>query len=199
MKHSYSILFAGLVGAAILLSGCVTTTKTTNDVSQVGDSNPAAAGPVFVDYAPPNAGFHTKYDGVWHPEPGYSTLSLRYIYSDMGALSEMGIDIPSMPSIAAHFPGMITLDRVQNGYVDDLKKRMDQVQVARTDDQMLDGVKGRRVKITAQENHESKLIDVIFAIKGSQVYIISTDCVVDGIKTSSHAMNTVINNWKWNG
>jgi hypothetical protein len=198
MKHCYTMVFAGLIGSVIFVTGCQTTTKTTTDVPRFGDSIAGPSAPAFVDFAPPKAGFHTKYDGVWQPEPGDSTLSLRYIYSDMGALSEMAIDVPSMPSIAAHFPGMITLDRVQDGYVKDLEKRMDEVQVAKTNDQMLDGVKGRRVQITAQENHESKLIDVVFAVHGAQVYIISTDCMAGGIDISRHAMNTVITNWKWN-
>jgi len=157
----------------------------------------AATGPqqATVFYTAPKGGFTMAYPRSWQQRPGDCMLTLAPSQSP-GIEDHLIVDVPPLPW---HLPGMITLDRVADGYIADMKKRMQEMTIQSSGDQMLDGAKARRIHATAKQGGKPKVIDAVLAVRNDTVYVLSA--VMDAAKENeAHAaMDQVVSSWKWTG
>jgi len=148
----------------------------------------------MVAYAPPQGGCTTQYPSVWHPVTGTDTLNLAPAQDNSGGKRRLSIDVPYIPF---HFPGMMTMGRVQKGFTDDLQKRYKELHVDSINDQAMAGARAKRIKATGKEGGTPMAIDAVVAMNHEQVYIISSESDQAGVKAGSAAVDAIINAWQW--
>src|SRR5579862_2889327 len=137
---------AMIVLGGILFAGCQREEK---DGQSSNSPSPAAQAPstqpspatapavAMVDYA--DKGCHFKYANIWKPIKD-KDYELHLIPAQGPADRNITFDIPDLPP---HFPGMITLNRMQSGYVDDLKKKHADLHVDSSNEQPVPNSKAR--------------------------------------------------------
>ena len=98
-------------------------------------------------------GIRLAYPGDWHD--GAEGLHAAALPSRVDRTADssrarragkIDVDVPSLPP---HLPGMITLDRVDSGYVDDQKDRFADLKVIEKTDQSVPATKARRARVDA--------------------------------------------------
>src|SRR3954467_4562786 len=91
--------------------------------------------------------FASRYPADWSSKPTkqYTLLLERESSADA---AQVTVDVPYIPP---HFPGMMTMKLVANGYVDDLKKRLSGFSVVQEHDETLAGASALRLVMTSRE------------------------------------------------
>jgi hypothetical protein len=85
---------------------------------------------------------------------------------------ELVLDIPKLPW---HIPGMIPIDSVRDGYVDDVKKRMPDAQVNNLMDPSIPDARQHRVMLTGQIDNRPVVNDAVTIVHGDHVFILSVE------------------------
>jgi len=149
----------------------------------------------MVGYSPPKGGFTTQYPSAWRATTGEDTLDLVPAQDNSGGKRSLSIDAPDIPF---HVPGMITLDRVQKGFIGDLQRQYQDVHFDSAVDQAMPGAKARRIKATAKSGGTPMAVDAVIAIHHDQIYIISSECDQTDAQAGSAALEDMLTAWQWN-
>src|SRR5688500_15408202 len=85
---------------------------------------------------------------------------------------EISIAVPKLPP---HIPGIIPLPSVEKGYIDDVKKRLKDVQVTESRPLKIDGQFARRCAMTGVAPEGKQTIAALALVKGDTLYIMSAE------------------------
>src|SRR5262249_44516184 len=97
-----------------------------------------------------------------------------------------------------HIPGIIPLPVVQSGYVDDVRKRLKDVQVTQTQPIKVAGASARRFAISGTDaDGKTKELLVIAIVKGDRLYIVTGEAPADSFDAAKDAVDQVGACWKW--
>jgi hypothetical protein len=97
---------------------------------------------------------------------------------------------------------MMTMKLVVNGYLDDLKKRLNDFSIdQRSDDKLADAV-AQRLVMTGRERAgdrrgEHRTIVALIAISNEQVYILQADATPELVGIARDTMTSIAGSWHW--
>jgi len=131
-----------------------------------------APSPQVVDqnYENSKAGIKLQYPSNWKPKPSNDDVVLLVpSASDSRTIS---LDEPSLP---AHLPGLIPIGLVQNGYLDDLKKKHPGLKIEEQTEDDPRGNKGRLVHASWAADGKTMDEVTLLAVHGDHVYLLSLD------------------------
>ncbi len=141
-------------------------------------------------YIAPKGKFQTRYPSDWISHPGEDTLDLGPANDNSGIRREVSIDVPFIPP---HLPGMITLDRIQKGYMDDLRKRYTDVKLISSVDRPFPEAKARLLEATAR----NAKIYTVLAMRHERVYIIASETDIAGAEAGKSVVQMILASWQW--
>jgi hypothetical protein len=116
-------------------------------------------------------GFRVTYPQGWQPRPSEDFV-LEFVPIDppsADAGRSISIDVPKLPP---HLPGMIRIPLIQNGLVDDVKKKFRDVQIVESRDVDFPDAKARRLRLRWTGNGQPFEQEVLMLIHHDRVYII---------------------------
>lgn len=131
---------------------------------------PTATQPVDQNYENSKAGIKLQYPSNWKPKPSNDDVVL--LVPSASDARTISLDEPSLP---AHLPGLIPIGLVQNGYLDDLKKKHPGL---KTEEQVEDdprGNKGRLVHTSWASDGKTMDEVTLLTVHGDHVYLLSLD------------------------
>jgi hypothetical protein len=205
MRPRWNLLNYNAIGAVALLllvsacgGGKVTTTApvpvaATNPATTMAGATtaPAEASPVAIVS---DKGFTCRCTGHWQSRAGNATCTLVPMEDPNDGLRVITLDVPWIP---VHIPGMITSARVEKGFVNDVKKKMQDVNVDSDADQAFPDSKARRVHIHARAGSQLKVIDCVMVIHHDSVYILDAETDPAGADDAHKAMELIVGSWHW--
>ncbi|HEY7087730.1 MAG TPA: hypothetical protein VH518_06540 [Tepidisphaeraceae bacterium] len=151
-----------------------------------------------VEYSSPSAHFSLRYPSAWSSRPT-SDYVLLLERRDAGDAAKVTVDVPYIP---LHLPGMVTMNRVVDGYVQNWNKRLTDFSVVERRDDMLAGSPAQRLVITgrdrdgARQGLERKLAALI-TIRNEQVYIVQANAPPESFDAALAAMTKIVRDWTW--
>jgi len=104
------------------------------------------------------------------------------------------VDVPWIPP---HPAGMIKLGRIADGFIADLKKRMNHVVVDSQGDQSLAGAPGRRIHARGTFDGQAMLVDAVVLLRQETVYVLDEESDAGHAAHSHAAMEQIISSWQW--
>ena len=138
----------------------------------------------------PAAGITLEYPSDWKPVPGTKS-QLKVIAPGGGELS---LDVPVLPF---HIPGMIPVDSVTSGYIDDVKKRMPDAAVTHLPDPTLPDARQRRVKLVGHQYGMISIDEAVLIVHDDHVYILAIDADDRGYSQMHAKLDAVLNSLRW--
>ncbi|HET6250241.1 MAG TPA: hypothetical protein VFE47_21300 [Tepidisphaeraceae bacterium] len=191
-----NILLAASVAAMALGCGCKRSPDSSDKSIPGTTTGPttAAAGSASGMVAYQDKGAHFDYPDTWKPEQD-KEYELHLIPASGPANRDITFDIPDLPP---HFPGMIRLSLIENGYVKDLKKNHADLHVDNSaDHDVPGGGKARLVESSWKENGSPRS-DVGFLImRKEQVYIFSCDASAKDLPATRADFDKIIASLRW--
>ncbi len=130
---------------------------------------PTASQKKFED---PSSGIRLLYPSAWKVVSTDPT-EFKFEQDGKGDAVQLALDVPKLP--AWHIPGLIPIDSVRDGYVDDVKKRMTGAQVNNLPDPSVPDAKQHRVMLTGQVNGQPAVNDAATIVHGDHVFILSIE------------------------
>jgi hypothetical protein len=181
------------VAIFFLLTGCggEASRMTTNVTPTTAPAAQVTPGSDHVDYASPDGAFKTGYPVSWKTKKGDATLNLLPVNDSSGGKRLVTLDVPDIPF---HLPGMVTMERVENGYQSDLKKKYPGLNITSDADETFPDAKGKRIKATAQDG---TVIETLLAVRHDHVYIIASQTDPAGAHDGQAAVNMIEKSWQW--
>jgi len=168
-----------------------TSTPTTVASTAPATTLSSATGPTTIPFAGKHNEFYLSYPGSWvsRPNPDYV---LQLVPAAVGATTAPAsteaatifFDVPDLPP---HLPMMITLDRIQNGYIDDLRKSHAGLKVEESAARSVPGAQARLVRSTWQARGITYTDEALMLIHASSVYILNSDADADH-QAATHAV-----------
>lgn len=150
-------------------------------------------GPATVEYRNEKEGVRLQYPSDWSPKADKDyVLKLVSAKHDDGRM--ITFDVPNLPP---HLPGMITLGRIEKGYLDDLKKDHPGLKVEETSDETIPGGKGRLVRTTWIEKKESRTDLGLLMMRGEHVYILAAQSETAEFDPVKAAFEVVARSLQW--
>ncbi|HEX8525075.1 MAG TPA: PsbP-related protein [Tepidisphaeraceae bacterium] len=108
--------------------------------------------------------------------------------------AEITVAVPKLP---AHIPGLIPLNMVEKGYVDDLRKHYRDVVETQSDTTKLDGSPARRFSVTGNDQAGARKLAVVAGVRNDSLYIITLDARAEDFNGSQPAFEQIIKTWSW--
>jgi hypothetical protein len=191
-----SLLLCGLganiwLAAAIavtLSGGCQSTTP-----PPVAPPPPTAKTQTFEDKPD---GIRFQYPDGWKPVTGGTALFKVSNPDPAKGYAVLSLDVPKLPW---HVPGMIPIDPVANGYIDDVKKRLggEGAKVEQDIAVSIPSAQAKRVKITGVDNGKPSIDEAVTIVHGDKVYILSCDSDDQGYATAKAALDMAVGSIQW--
>ena len=186
-------LFICALAVPLMLSSALTCTN-----KQAAPPAAAAVQAGDAEFESRSGHFTLRYPADWSSKPTKEYTLLLEQDSTRDA-AQVTVDVPYIPP---HFPGMMTMRLVANGYVDDLKKRLSGVSVVQEHDDTLAGAKALRLVMTGHERAgnragEERMLAALIAIRNERVYIVHADATPPMFGTARVAMARMIEDWDW--
>jgi hypothetical protein len=154
---------------------------------------PPATGPATVEYKNDKEGVRLRYPSDWSPKADKDYV-LKLVQEKHDGERIITFDVPDIP---LHLPGMITLGRVEKGYVDDLKKDHPGLKVEEAMDQAIAGGKGRLVRSTWVEKKVPKTDLGLLMMRGEHVYILAAQSPTADLDPVKAAFDVVAKSLQW--
>ncbi len=128
----------------------------------------------------------------WTSQPGgHKEAVLTLVPAQNPDQASIEFDVPAMPP---HIPGLIPMGMVEKGYVDDLRKRHPDLNVAESSPRTVKGAAARFVRITwAGGGTDLALI----VIHGDQIYILSADANAATYESTRAAFESMATSLEW--
>jgi hypothetical protein len=191
-----AVLLIGVAGcrhrtAAAATSGASTasTASTTSPATQTTVASSRPSGTRFQDAA---HGFATTCPDAWTRRDANGPEDVLSLAGPGGA--ELSIAVPKLP---AHVPGIIPLPAVQDGYVDDVRKRLADVTVTESAATRVTGASARRFAITGRDQGGPRKLLVIAIVKGDHLYIVTGEGPADRYDAVKQGVERVAQSWTW--
>jgi len=134
------------------------------------------------------------YPATWHPMKDDTVITLVPAAESSIGQRTLVVDKPDLPF---HIPGLIPLNLVESGFVDDLKKRYKQVDSVTSAAVTIDGANGRELHATGMRASGPAVIDAAICVKGDAVYIIDGECDAAYKSELDAAFEMVIGSIQW--
>jgi hypothetical protein len=120
-----------------------------------------------------DTGLHAQYPSNWIPKKD-KDYELMLVPADGSGGRQITIDIPDLPP---HFPGMIRLSLIENGFVKDLKSQHKGVHIDKAEDHAANGgAKARLVEASWTEGGKTRKQVALLMMRGEHVYILAYEC-----------------------
>lgn len=138
-------------------------------------------------------GIHLDWPAGWSPRQSKDfVLELAPSGSDAQTIS---LDVPDLPP---HLPGMIRINLVVNGFLDDLKKDHPGLQVVEQKDASVPDATARRVVTTWKEKDGTEYRqDALLIVHADRVYIIRGAGPTNDAQRVRPAFEKVVSSLKW--
>jgi hypothetical protein len=107
---------------------------------------------------------------------------------------EFDIAVPKLPP---HIPGMLPLTAIESGYVDDVRKRLKDVEEGESTAVKVAGASARRFEITGKDDAGERKLLVFAIAKGDHLYIITGEGPADRYDAVKSASENAAASWKW--
>jgi hypothetical protein len=190
MRLSLTILIATV---ALILSSALTRGEKHGAVSPAPEGQGKGC-----EYRSRSGHFALHYPSDWANTPT-KEYTLLLEHESTADAARVTVDVPYIPP---HLPGMMTMKLVVNGYLDDLKKRLDDFSVVERSDDRLHGASAQRLVVTGAERAgdrrgEQRTIVALVAIRNEQVYILQADAKPDLLGAARDAMAKITDSWNW--
>lgn len=104
------------------------------------------------------------------------------------------LDVPDLPP---HFPGMIKLGLIQNGYLDDLRRQHPDLKVDESSERSVPGASARLVRSTWQQNGRPLDDVALMMIHGERVFILSMQADADHLGPTRGAFDQIARSVTW--
>jgi len=111
-----------------------------------------------------------------------------------GHKGEISVAVPKLPP---HIPGLIPLQSVEKGYIDDVKKRMKDVKVTESKPVKIAGAFGRQFALRGVAPDGKRAIAALALLKGDTLYIMSAESPSDEAEDTRQAFEQIARSWKW--
>lgn len=152
-------------------------------------ANPSAAQQQF---QASNAGIAFMYPAGWKATRGSDTQ--EKFDSPAPAKVDMTLDVPKLPM---HIPGLIPIDSVRDGYVNDIKKKVPDAQATNLPDPTVPDARQHRVKLTGHLNGATVIIEGVQLVHGDQVYILTVNCDEKSYSAAKAALDLALSTLRW--
>jgi hypothetical protein len=192
-----NLLLGGL--CASVLAGCG---NRQGNVAVSGSSMPTTAStPVATacqvrTFQSTPAAVQFNYPADWVTDKAQTAIfAIAKPKSSTPAYSSLSLDIPKLPW---HLPGMITVNMVANGYINDLKKHQIHDAVVKEECPLtVCGASGRRITCAGHENGNPSIDVAVVLIHADQVYILSADSDQAGYDSARKTLDDAVASLKW--
>jgi len=174
-----------LLLSSLMVSACRHHASAPRDAKPAADSDDK-----FVDE---KHGFSVKYTDPWKKRNNESKQDVLTLRRDE-AKGEITIAVPHLPP---HIPGLIPLQAVEKGYVDDVKKRMKNVSETESKPVKIAGASGRRFTVNGELDGQQRTIGVYVLLKGDTLYVMSSESPADVFEDVKTAFEQIARSWKW--
>ena len=136
------------------------------------------------------------YPGDWVPVAGTKSQLQIHASSKDQSFSQLTLDIPKLPF---HIPGMIPVDSVCSGYIDDEKKTIPDQTVTKLPDPTVPDARQRRVKLSGHINGNGKLTtdEAVLIVHNDKVYILAADGHDSGFPAAHAALEQALKTLQW--
>jgi hypothetical protein len=193
-RHREPALFVALA----LIGACAAHNPTPqgSDSGSSQQSSLQPVGPGFESFtsSPHHVAF--SYPSAWHPVAGDKVLTL--VPKDESSIGQNTI-LVEQPDLPPHIPGFIPLGSVENGFVDDLKKRYNSLQVDQSISQPLAGADGRLVLAHGLRgpNGAKVVVDGELCVRGDAVYLVVATTDDAHAASARDAFNRIVQSFRW--
>jgi hypothetical protein len=210
-KIAHQIIGAGLATILIGVSAC--SSKNSDGTPSSGSDSTLAA--ATEPSAPPTtapgnknqatgsktyenqgAHFRLQYPADWTPrkDPDY-VLAVYPPGAKPGDMNRrLTVDVPSIPP---HLPGMITMGKVKDGFLKDLKKQWSNLKVIEDSEQKLPKSKAERIVTTGRMNNQDRTQAALLIIHAERVYILRAESDKDGYPQVKSAWDQMVASLQW--
>ena len=199
------LLVAAVVAVAGLACGCgpdrskpAGTTPTTAPSTQ---PSPPASRPVTAPAAQQadivfqhKSGIRLQYPGDWKAQPSSDYVLVLAPAAEASAKQRIRLDVPDLPP---HFPGMIKLGLVQNGYIDDLRKGHPDLKIEESTDRDVSGASARLVRSSFGQNGQRYEDVALMMIHADRVYILSMISDADRASATRQVFDRIAASVRW--
>ncbi len=107
---------------------------------------------------------------------------------------QLTLDVPVLPF---HLPGMVPIDAVRNGYVEDAKKKITDGEVTNLPDPAVPDAKQHWVKIAGQKNGKPAINEAVLLVHNDRVYILSIDADDKGYQVMHDTLDAAVKSLRW--
>ena len=171
----------------ILWCGCATSTP---QLPQATTKPAVASASNLKTFNYPDGGITISYPADWKPVTG--TKSQLKVAAPSGG--QFTLDVPTLPF---HLPGMVPIDAVRNGYVDDAKKKITDGVATNLPDPAVPDAKQHQVKIAGKKDGKSAVNEAVLLVHNDKVYILSIDTDDKGYDQMHAALDAVVKSLQW--
>ena len=155
---------------------------------------PPATAPAMVTFEDKKDNVRFEYPGTWKTKPDKDDV-LMLVAAEGNSDRDITFDVPYLPP---HFPGMIRLSLIENGYVKDQKKQHPGIKVVQSaDDARAGGGKARLVELTWQQNGKTYTDLGLLIMRNDVVYIFSADASADDLAAMRADFNKIVGSLTW--
>jgi hypothetical protein len=153
---------------------------------------PSPVAKVSQTYESKNAGISFLVPAGWKQTP-VSDTQVRFDSPGPAKIS-VTLDVPRLPW---HPYGLIPINSVRDGYVDDQRKKMPDAQTTNLPDPSVPEASQRRVKISGHLNGNAVVDDAVLLVHGDRVYILSLDCDNSAYPSAKATLESVVQTLHW--
>jgi hypothetical protein len=107
---------------------------------------------------------------------------------------QLNLDVPELPPLTF---GMVTVDRVRGGYIDDAKKKMSDAQVVNLPDTSVPDATEHRVKLTGTVDGKPAVNEAAMMVRGGKVYVLSFEVPPAAYAEAQKALDGALSSIKW--
>jgi len=159
--------------AASTASVAPLSTAPVDDSATVPATAPSAAPVTMLTFEHKDTGLHAQYPSTWKSVKD-KDYELKLVPADGSSGRQITIDVPDLPP---HFPGMIRLGLIENGFVKDLKSQHKDVHIERSEDHPANGgAKCRLVESSWTEGGKPRKQMALLMMRKEHVYILAYEC-----------------------
>lgn len=175
---------------ALMASGC-----------QPRSPAPTATVPDTMTYTDSRFEFSVRVPPGWQAEPTDEFALLVSPAGDpsgaaRGSEVSLSIDVPRLPP---HLPGMIRLSLVQNGFINDVEKRFDELAVLEDRAADVHDAESRMLLLSWLDDGRQFKQRAVLMIHAGRVYILRATAPVESFGTVDEALEGMLNSLEWTG
>jgi len=162
-----------------------------NATAAVPSTSPPAAVKILA-FDDKKGGSRLEFPDDWKPTPDPDDA--LQLTPSRGGTATITYSVPNLPP---HLPWMIKLDKIESGYVDDLKKSHADLKIEQAVDHPIPGGKGRIVQIGWKQAGHRHTNLALLMVHGNGVYILSADADAADWAGTQRAFKLIMRSIQW--